>query len=175
MMSIFYVFWMYVILFGVIGALRGWVKELIVACSVITALAANAILRHYFPPVVAMDSKSTELFWTYTVVLVALTFFGYQTVGIVPHLAPKARRESLVEAFLGLVVGAINGYLIAGTILFYMDQAAYPLKGIVDPPSANFAPAVQSLMTFMPPRWLGIPWVFIAPILCLIFILVVYI
>ena len=34
MISIIYVFWMYVILFGVIGAMRGWAKEMLVAFSV---------------------------------------------------------------------------------------------------------------------------------------------
>ena len=42
MMSIVYIFWMYVILFAVIGAMRGWAKELLVAFSVITALAVRA-------------------------------------------------------------------------------------------------------------------------------------
>jgi hypothetical protein len=175
MMSIFYVFWMYVILFGMIGWLRGWVKELIVAFSVITALAANAILRQYLPIVANLDIKSPELFWIRVSILAALTFFGYQTVGIVPHLASKANRERLVEALFGMVLGAINGYLIAGTILFYIDQAGYPFKDVISAPTGSLAPAVQILMTFMPPRWLGIPWVHAAPIICLIFIIVVYI
>ena len=175
MMSIIYVFWMYVILFGVIGWLRGWVKELIVAFSVITALAANSILRQYLPIISNLDIKSPELFWIRASVLAALAFFGYQTVGVVPHLASKANRERLVEALFGMVLGAVNGYLIAGTILFYIDQAGYPLKDVISAPSGSLASAVQSMMAFMPPRWLGIPWVYIAPILCLIFILVVYI
>ena len=134
MMSIIYVFWMYVILFAVIGALRGWVKELIVACSMITALAANALMRQYLPPLEpnAMDIKNVELFWIRTIVLLALTFFGYQTVGIVPHLASKAKRESLVEGFLGLIVGAINGYLMVGTILsYYITDAEYPYPDVI--------------------------------------------
>jgi hypothetical protein len=49
MMSIVYVFWMYVVLFGVIGAMRGWAKELLVAFSVILALALNHVLRKYIP------------------------------------------------------------------------------------------------------------------------------
>ena len=175
MMSIFYIFWMYVILFGVIGWLRGWVKELIVAFSVITALAANAILRQYLPIVANLDIKSPELFWIRIVILVALTFFGYQTVGVVPHLASKANREKLVEALFGMVLGAVNGYLIAGTILFYINEAGYPFKGVIDPPTGALAPAVNALMAVMPPRWLGIPWVYAAPIICLIFIVVVYI
>jgi len=174
-MSILYVFWMYVILFGVIGWLRGWVKELIVAFSVITALAANAILRQYLPIVTNLDIKSTELFWIRASILAALTFFGYQTVGVVPHLASKATRERVQEALFGLVLGAFNGYLIAGTLLFYIDQAGYPFPDVISQPAGTLGPAVQTLMTFMPPRWLGIPWVYAAPIICLIFIIVVYI
>jgi len=175
MMSILYVFWMYVILFGVIGWLRGWVKELIVAFSVITALAANAILRQYLPLISNLDIKSPELFWIRVSILAALTFFGYQTVGVVPHLASKANRERLVEALFGMVLGAVNGYLIAGTIFFYMDQAGYPFPDVISAPTGNLANAVQTLMAFMPPRWLGVPWVYAAPIICLIFIVVVYI
>ena len=49
MMSIVYVLWMYVILFAVIGMLRGWAKELLVAFSVILALALNLLLKQYIP------------------------------------------------------------------------------------------------------------------------------
>ena len=175
MMSILYVFWMYVILFGVIGWLRGWVKELIVAFAVITALAANTLLRQYLPIVTNLDIKSPELFWIRVSILAALAFFGYQTVGVVPHLASKATRERVQEALFGMVLGAFNGYLIAGTILFYIDQAGYPFPDVISKPAGALAPAIQSLMAFMPPRWLGVPWVYAAPIICLIFIVVVYI
>ena len=49
MMSIVYVFWMYVILFAIVGWMRGWAKELLVAFSVILALAVNHVLRKYIP------------------------------------------------------------------------------------------------------------------------------
>jgi len=49
MMSIVYLFWMYVFLFGVIGAMRGWAKELMVSFSVVTALAVNMLLEKYIP------------------------------------------------------------------------------------------------------------------------------
>lgn len=57
MMSVVYIFWMYVILFGVIGAIRGWAKELLVAFSVVTALAVNLLLEKYVP-LVKTDRKS---------------------------------------------------------------------------------------------------------------------
>ena len=49
MMSLVYIFWMYVILFGIIGMLRGWAKELLVAFSVIVALTLNHVLRQVRP------------------------------------------------------------------------------------------------------------------------------
>ena len=46
MMSLAIVFWMYVILFSVIGAMRGWAKEILVSFSVILALSFIALLEH---------------------------------------------------------------------------------------------------------------------------------
>ena len=39
MVTLNFLFWMFVILFGVIGAMRGWAKELLVTFSAILALA----------------------------------------------------------------------------------------------------------------------------------------
>jgi hypothetical protein len=65
---------------------------------------------------------------------------------------------------------------MVGTILsYYITDAQYPYPEVLGPPPAAIASSVQMLMTFMPPRWLGVPWVYFAPIICLIFIIVVYI
>jgi len=64
MMSIVFVFWSYVIVFAVIGLLRGWAKELLVSFSVIIALALNYLLRSYVPIVNKMADSSIELFWS---------------------------------------------------------------------------------------------------------------
>ena len=136
MMSLVYVFWMYVILFAVIGMLRGWAKELLVAFSVILALALNHLLRKYIPIVAELPEESTALFWIQTLILVALVYFGYQTVALVPHLQSKATRERLQDSLFGAILGAINGYLIAGTILFYIVQTNYLVfPNIVMPPT----------------------------------------
>jgi uncharacterized membrane protein required for colicin V production len=176
MMSLFYVVWMYVILFGVIGMLRGWAKELLVAFSVIVALTLNHVLRKYVPMVQTLPDDSTSLFWVTSLVVVALVFFGYQTVALIPHLQSKATRERLQDALFGVIVGAINGYLISGTILFYLAQTNYQaLPGMVLPPTAESAGVLQSLMAYMPPHMLGEPGIYFAVILCFVFVIVVYI
>ena len=62
-----------------------------------------------------------------------LVFFGYQTPNI-PRFAPKMNREKLQDIILGVVIGALNGYLIAGTIWFYMADAGYPFTQVITPP-----------------------------------------
>ena len=175
MMSIIFVFWSYVIVFAVIGLLRGWAKELLVAFSVIIALALNYLLKSYVPIVNKMEDSSIELFWVYVIILVALVFFGYQTVALVPHLASKATRERLQDALFGAILGAVNGYLIFGTLLFYLNQAAYPFPNLVSVPTGTVAQAVQNMMAFMPPRLFGVPGIYFAVILCFVFVIVVYV
>ena len=175
MMSIVYVLWMYVILFAVIGMLRGWAKELIVAFSVILALALNLLLKQYIPIVRDLPDDSSSLFWIRTLILVALVYFGYQTVALVPHLASKATRERLQDALFGTILGGINGYLIAGSLLFYMDQAKYPYPDITSAPPAQLANTIVQMMAYMPPHLLGVPGIYFAVIICFIFVIVVYI
>jgi len=175
MMSIVYVFWMYVALFAVIGALRGWAKELLVVFSVILALTTNHVLRRYIPMVASLPEESSSLFWIRTTIVLTLVYFGYQTVVSIARLASRAARERLQDTLFGIVMGAINGYLIAGTILFYLHQANYPFTDVVTRPEGDVLTQVQSLMNWMPPHLLGEPGVYFAVLICFIFVIVVFI
>jgi uncharacterized membrane protein required for colicin V production len=176
MMSIVYVLWMYIILFAVIGAMRGWAKELLVSFSVIASLFVNFLLRQYLPLMSGLPENSTSIFWIRSIILVALVFFGYQTVSVIPRLASKAARERLQDALFGAVLGGLNGYLVAGTLLFYYHIADYPYAHIIsratDPAVAT---TINTLMNYMPPRTLGVPGIYFAIVFILIFIIVVYI
>lgn len=175
MMSIVYVFWMYVVLFAVIGAMRGWAKELLVSFSVILALTTNHVLRRYIPLVSALPEDSSSLFWIRAMIVVTLVYFGYQTVISIARLASRATRERLQDTLFGIFMGAINGYLISGTVLFYLHQANYPFSNIVSAPTGNVLTQVQTLMNWMPPHLLGEPGIYFAVLICFIFVLVVFI
>jgi len=176
MMSIVYVFWMYVILFALIGWMRGWAKELLVAFSVILALALNHVLRRYIPIAQNLPETDISLFWVRTLILMVLVYFGYQTVISIPHLASKAARERLQDTLFGAILGALNGYLVAGTILFYMHVADYPFHSVVSKPTdPTLLQTVNQMMLYMPPQLLGEPGIYFAIILAFVFVLVVYI
>lgn len=178
MMSIVYVFWMYVILFGVIGAMRGWAKELLVAFSVILALALNHVIRKYIPLAQPDHMAETDpaLFWVRVTILVVLVYFGYQTVVSIPHLAARAARERLQDTLFGGFLGGVNGYLISGTILYYINIADYPFPDVISKPvEQNLVQAVNQMMLYMPPQLLGEPGIYFAMILAFVFVIVVYI
>jgi len=176
MMSIVYVFWMYVFLFGVIGAMRGWAKELLVAFSVILSLALNHVLRKYIPLASNMAETDPSLFWVRTIILLVLVYFGYQTVVSIPHLASRAARERLQDTLFGAFLGGINGYLVSGSILYYVHIADYSFQNVITKPTdPTLLATVNQMMLYMPPQLLGEPGIYFAIILAMVFVLVVYI
>jgi len=176
MMSIVYVFWMYVFLFAVIGWMRGWAKELLVAFSVILSLALNHVIRRYIPLAANLQETDGSLFWVRTVILITLVYFGYQTVISIPRLAARAVRERLQDTLFGAFLGALNGYLVAGSILYYIHVGGYAFQKIITAPTDPLlVQQVNQMMLWMPPQLLGEPGIYFAIILAFVFVLVVYI
>lgn len=176
MMSIVYVFWMYVLLFGVIGWMRGWAKELLVGFSVILALALNHVIRRYVPLASNLQETDPSLFWVRTIILLVLVYFGYQTVISIQHLAARARSERLQDTLFGAFLGGLNGYLISGSILYYIHIAGYPFPEVISRPADQvLLERVNQMMLYMPPQMLGEPGIYFAIILAFVFVLVVYI
>ena len=172
--NLVYIFWLYVIAFAVIGGIRGWSKELLVSFSVLLALALNHVIRRYIPIAAALPETDVYIFWVRTLVLIILVFVGYQTVITIPHLAAPAH-ERLHDTYLGAILGALNGYLIAGTILYYMHVADYPFQDFISrPQDPALLQTVNHMMLYMPPQLLGEPGIYFAVILSLIFVIIIY-
>ena len=175
MVSLVFAFWLFVILFGIIGMMRGWAKELLVVFALILALALNHVLEKYIPVVNTLPMESPALFWIRSIIVIVLVFFGYQTVNL-PRFAGKAAREKLQDGLLGFVLGAINGYLVMGTLWFYLHEANYPFPYIQAPDQATeMGRAALGLIGLMPPRLLGEPAIYFVVILAAIFVVVVFI
>jgi uncharacterized membrane protein required for colicin V production len=177
MVSLTVVFWMYVILFAVIGGMRGWARELLVAFSVILALTFSTLLENYLPFIrdVLKPDSPVLYFWLRCLIIVFLVIFGYQTPNI-PRFAAKMNREKIQDVLLGLFIGALNGYLIVGTIWFYLHEAGYPFKVIAAPEAGSQIEKVAlALLQYMPPKILGIPGIYFAVVIAFIFVIVVFI
>ena len=176
MVSLTVLFGAFLILFGIIGAMRGWAKELLVTSAIVLGLFLNAILTYYVEPyqVALGNAAPGTQFFIQSGLLVLLAFFGYQT----PHiraLQPKLARERLEEILLGLLLGLLNGYLLMGSLWYYMHTIGYGMTALVEAPAGDLAVQVENLMAYMPPQILQIPEVFFAVGVVFVFIIVVFV
>ena len=200
MISILSAFWMFVILFGLIGAMRGWAKELLVIFSIVLGLFLIYVLETFTAfivpfedilgqvenlsplasfetlPVPIQDELKVQ-FWTRGAIVGILAFFGYQT----PRLAAlreKARRETIQDVLFGAVLGLGSGFFIIGTLWWYMAAAHYPFGPEIMPPQPGtpLGDAALSLLKYFPPVFasnqLGL---FFAVVIAFMFVLVVFI
>lgn len=175
MVTLTFLFLMYLVLFAIIGAMRGWAKELLVSFAVILAIFILTVLERFIPFIRNLDP--TSRFWLRFLVMMALVFFGYQGPNI-PKLAASNRfaRERLQDTLLGIFLGALNGYLIFGSIWYFMHQANYPFEIITAPnPNTPQGQVALQIISYLPPQWLGSPAIYFAVALAFVFVLVVFI
>jgi hypothetical protein len=179
MISLYALFWMLVILFAIIGSMRGWAKELMVTFAVILTMFILTVIERFVPFIrdTLAIGDSPLMFGLRVGLLGTLVFFGYQTPNF-PKLAGNNRfaRERLQDALLGLFLGALNGYLIFGSVWFYLNEANYPFPIVSPPiPGSDAAEATKILLPFLPPHWLGTPGIYFAVAVAFVFVLVVFI
>lgn len=182
------VFWGLVFFFGLIGALRGWAKEVLVSFSVLLALFIQQVFGHYvldgqsaYLPVLLSDSNiavpatySTDQFYVCVVLLLALTFFGYASPTLAAQtLGTRVRRERIQEAVLGFFLGLVNGYLILGTLWFYLHKVGYKVGGITTPLEGTSA--LTFATTYLLPLWLSVPLLYVSVALAFVFVIIVFV
>jgi hypothetical protein len=176
MMSLTVVFWMYVILFAIIGAMRGWAKELLVTFSVILALFTITVLETYVGVIRNLaNGAPTTIFWVESTILLLMVFFGFQSPNLRAIAGARFARERVQDSLLGFILGAFNGYLAVGSFWYFMHKANYPLNIIQRPvPGTDLGNAALELITLLPPDWLVIPWIYFAVALAFVFVIVVF-
>ena len=125
------VFWGLVLLFGLIGALRGWAKEIMVTSSILLSLFIQQVIGQYIlkpgnpyvPVLLSVSAEATSpgaytktQFYVCCVLLLVLAFFGYAGPTVAARAGAKVARERLQDALLGLFIGLLNGYLAMGML-----------------------------------------------------------
>lgn len=180
MISLHIILLIFVLLFGIIGSMRGWAKEVLVTFSVILSMFTLTILETYIPffKEIIRTSSPSSIFWIRTGILSILVFFGYETPKI-PRLSDSGRfiRNLMQDTLLGGFVGMINGFLIVGSIWFFLQAQNYPFGFVIapDPATANGL-ASLNLIQFLPPVWLmTTPMIYIAVAVCFVIVLAVFI
>ncbi len=144
-----------IIMFGVIGISRGWTKEIIASTGVVLALFTIEQFKAVFLEPLTAGADPAQKFYFYAAILLIITFFAYQTPGRFARQVQrrKALREGgLQERLLGGVLGAFNGYLVVGSLWYYMRVLGYPLAPNIPAP---YPGTVSDAMQYsLPLDWL---------------------
>ena len=146
------VFLVLMLLFGVIGIVRGVAKELGVTTMLLMALMVLELIVAMFASQIAQfltqvfgispADVPTILAIFSVVFLIVVTFISYEGLTLVFPIKSTSW-------FLGLGIGLINGYLFAGSIWYYLQKAGWPLLSSLVKPVVK--PNQQDLIKLMPP------------------------
>jgi uncharacterized membrane protein required for colicin V production len=172
MLAIQTVFWMFVFLFGIVGVMRGWAKEIVATAGMVLALFALETFGDPIQRLLAAQQTGSQRFYIQTVLFLLFVFAAYQGPALV-RLASRGSttarpREGVRDGILGLLVGMINGYLVAGTIWFYLHQQGYPFAANIMMPPAATSPASE-LVAWLPPAVLK---PYLPPVMIVLFVFV---
>lgn len=186
MISLFWLFWIFVILFAIIGALRGWSKEVIAMAGLILSLFT---IKQFGGLIIGLLGGANDLtpqslgqqFIILSAIHLIIAFFSYQGVALVRNRL--GGREQLQERLLGFLVGGVNGYFLVGTLWAFLEYQVTPDGFLRLPQGIEYAfhpniarPAVTAvfdelIITHLPLPWLGA----ILPVLLVIIFLFVII
>jgi uncharacterized membrane protein required for colicin V production len=152
MMQLSTFLWSMIAMFGVVGFLRGWTKEIVATAGIILALFTSWQFSSILIQPLTQGASPEQVFYLYTGLLLIITFFAYQTPSTAARMSEgrlwASRREGLQERLLGSVIGAVNGYLVFGSIWYYLDVTQYPFAPYILPPSPGSASA--AMVTSLP-------------------------
>jgi hypothetical protein len=147
--------WTMAAFFAIIGFLRGWNKELISTAGIVLGLFAlyqfDSLIRGTLLAGVARD----QVFLVQSGLFIAIVYFAYQQRAIMGDDIRRQRegRDRFQESILGGIVGFVNGYLIWGSLWYFMDINEYPLAPHIIAPAPG-SPSDQA-RTILPLVLLG--------------------
>jgi uncharacterized membrane protein required for colicin V production len=186
MISLFWLFWIMIALFALVGTLRGWSKEVIAMAGLILSLFT---IRTFGWPIVRLLGGQNDVltdamrqqFIVLAVIHLVIGFFSYQGVILVRNRL--SGRERLQERLLGMGVGAVNGYFLVGALWSFLEFQVTADGFIRLPQGIAYAfdpnvtrqmalsPIQDFLITHLPLPWLG-PYLPILVVIIFLFVII---
>lgn len=148
------VLWLTIFTFALIGYLRGFDKELIATSGIVLALFTLVQFNDFLVTLTSGAGNPLQaLFYLQAILVLVVTFFAYQTPTdrlTIRGSRNRARGETQ-SRLLGVLTGGFNGYLVFGSLWFYLDEKGYPIDSISPP---QIGTASQGLVDSLPLSWL---------------------
>jgi hypothetical protein len=152
MFSLTVFLWIVVAMFGFIGFMRLWQREILVTAALVLVLftldlvnSNNRVVDVLIKPVDANASpadrerNSMSRFLVTTAPMLFFLAVGYAgpilASGLRPDRFPNKARSELQEGFVGFMLGALNGFLVISTLVYYARRLGVLIDGNYPPTS----------------------------------------
>lgn len=179
MVSLSVLFYIFIFIFALIGAIRGWAKEVTALFSTVLALFILTVLQSFIPAIKTyMENSPVASQVTFRmVVLGVIVFVGYQTPNLPVFMqSQQFKRGQMQDVILGFLVGGLNGFMIFGSMWYFMDKGGYPFTHVLAPIAGTPAgDAALQILPLLPPSWLVAPGIYFAIAISFLFVLMVFI
>ncbi|NPA30557.1 MAG: CvpA family protein [Chloroflexi bacterium] len=194
MISLHAVFWLALFFFAAVGAIRGWVREILVTSSLVLAFVIITLFLRAREPQIQPNEAALPpaMTWHFVVpptvgnprtevliragLLVLFAIIGYETAGM-GRFAARLGTTRTQDRILGAVLGALNGYFLVGSLWYYLAAYGYPFE-VFEPPSA-YGLNEPTLLQYMPPAYIlkplfgaGVASSFVLMLVLFIFLLI---
>lgn len=147
--------------FAIIGYLRGFYREFVGLAGILLSLFILTEFSWVFDFIFGRGNAMFRYIID-TALLILLTFFSYQQAPttFVPSRYRRGRRgeaklpgeEGWQTRLLGALLGGFNGYLVVGSLWYFMDQLEYPLSPLFSMPALTSQSA--EFVSRLPLVWL---------------------
>jgi len=172
MLALQVVFWLLVLFFAAVGAIRGWVREILVTSSLVLAFVIISLFLNKREPKIELypNAVPPQPSWTFAPLadqvnprtevliraglLLTFAFIGYETAGL-GRFAARIGTTRTQDRILGAVLGAINGYLLAGSLWYYLAGYGYPFDAFVAPEAYGLTE--PNFLRYMAPAYIAKP------------------
>jgi hypothetical protein len=176
-------FFVVLAIFAVIGFVRGISRELGVTVMLLIGLMVlllldtyladqiQSVLEFFFGSNVALQKSALAIAYSLWMVFIAFISYEGRTLNFssVPLISDFVRSAGgSGGGFAGSVTGVINGYLLAGTIWYYLACADWPLSRI----SAPFSSLYYAISAILPP--VIFKWYYVVILIVLLLIIKVF-
>lgn len=125
--------WTAAVFFAFMGALRGWKRELVGTMGIVLGAFGlfqfDSLLRGSLYALLSNE----QVFVIQLTVLILIAVLAYRSQRIVSASSRRWLRDRLP----GALVGFANGYLIAGSIWYFLDINLYPFSQFVSAPAED--------------------------------------
>jgi len=142
MIQLYSLMWILAAFGAFIGFLRGWNREIIATAGILLGSFAlfqfDALLRG----TLLLGFPRDQAFFIQVMLFLIVVYFAYQN----RVFEIEDEENSIQSSLLGGIVGLANGYLVGGSIWYFLDINEYPFAPFISAPAPD-SPSAEALGT----------------------------